>query len=206
MTALETDCFELSDLSLDDAMIEYAYYGYGMVYLEHPWKEFKEYYNCQETPTALFDRFWDDIVPNLNNYEKIQNTPAIAMIISRIHNPRIYPPRRPRNYDNVDEISLFAFEQQQNKAIQEKIFNDPKMLALKANCHDYINNLSGEQDIPMESPNPPSSSQQSTTRQSNRQLSSHSQMSRGTQRRRRASRDSSDGEPPSRRRRSADVE
>ncbi|XP_037047226.1 uncharacterized protein LOC119082014 [Bradysia coprophila] len=136
-----TDYLGLSNVSLDDAMIQYAYNGYGMVYIEHAWKEFKEFYNCQETPTELFDRFWDDIMPNLKNYEMIRNAPVIAESLSRIHNPRTYPPRPPRVHDNVKEISLFEFTKQQNEAMERKMFNDPKMLALKTHCLDYINKL-----------------------------------------------------------------
>ncbi|KAG4075714.1 hypothetical protein HA402_003539 [Bradysia odoriphaga] len=129
------DPLELSGFSLDDAMIRYAYIGYDTVYEVRAWKEFKDFYKCEDNPTQLFDRFWDIIIPNIENYNL---NSFIKKQLSWIYNPRKHPPPASQSHDNVEVISLIQFKRQQEEAMQQKMLNDPKLLKFQVYCLDYI--------------------------------------------------------------------
>ncbi|KAG4067936.1 hypothetical protein HA402_010622 [Bradysia odoriphaga] len=134
-----SDYLELVNLTLDDAMIQYAYIGYDSVDEERAWKEFKYFYNCEEGPADLFAKFWNVIMPNISNYPTVQNVPFIAIKLSWIYNPRSHPPPSPQPHDNVKKISLIQFKKQQDEAMQRKMLYDPKLLQFQAYCLAYIN-------------------------------------------------------------------
>ncbi|KAG4076851.1 hypothetical protein HA402_006561 [Bradysia odoriphaga] len=134
-----SDYLELSNLELDEAMIQYAYNGYDSVDEERAWKEFKYFYKCDHGPADLFVKFWNEIVPNIGNYQMVIDKPFIAKKLSWIYNPRSHTPPSPQPHDNVEKISLIQFEKQQDEAMQQKMFNDPKLKQFKLNCLAYIN-------------------------------------------------------------------
>ncbi len=80
----------LIDFPLEEAMILYAIRWRTMAYEVAGWKVFKLEYPCERTTTELFDKFWDEIIPNMNNYNVVQHDDFrnIADRLSMIPNPR----------------------------------------------------------------------------------------------------------------------
>lgn len=88
----DNDILDLAPLPLDDAMIKYAYICGTMLCCEYGWREFKQLYECTETPDVLLDKFWDKIMPNLERNAIVRQTEGMARKLKQISNPRDYPP------------------------------------------------------------------------------------------------------------------
>ncbi len=80
----------LTDYPLEEAMIRYAIRWCAKAYEVFGWKVFKLEYPCQMTANELFDKFWDEIMPDVNNYNVVRQDDNIAHLLSFIPNPRKY--------------------------------------------------------------------------------------------------------------------
>lgn len=78
---------DLTQLSIDDAMIWYAVRSRSTVYSEEGWKYFKLEYECPQTSAELFAKFWDEIMPNMNNYDVVTGNSSIADWLTCIPKP-----------------------------------------------------------------------------------------------------------------------
>lgn len=82
-----TNYVNLTELSLEEAMIWYAVRPRSYVYKEHGWKLFKLEYPCSDTSSALHARFWNDVMPNKNDYDAVTSNSFIASSLSLIRKP-----------------------------------------------------------------------------------------------------------------------
>lgn len=79
--------FDLTGKSLEDAMICYAIRAASRVYRVSDWHFFKSEYPCENTAQELYDRFWNVIIPDKDNYDIVRNNPGYGILLSFITNP-----------------------------------------------------------------------------------------------------------------------
>lgn len=79
--------FDYANLTLEDAMISYAIRARSRAYIVDDWRFFKLDYPCVNTAQELYDKFWNEIIPNKHTYDIVQQYPGYGHLLSFIVNP-----------------------------------------------------------------------------------------------------------------------
>lgn len=74
--------------SLEEAMMYYATRPGTMAFKENDWKLFKFEYPCAESSIELFNKFWDDIIENMNTNAIVTENSELKLRLSCIPNPK----------------------------------------------------------------------------------------------------------------------
>lgn len=81
------EVFNFAHLSLENAMICYAE-KWLEVGCEEAWSIFKLFYPCKDTAPELFGKFFDEIIPRLENYDVVKENPHYNDKLKQIPIPK----------------------------------------------------------------------------------------------------------------------